>query len=124
MAKLGRATADKLAPGERDSAAAKDEGVLNGVTVGEITAELREQFHVPASVKGAIVTDVLPESPSAKQGLKEGDVIVQLGRKPVTNVEEAIKLSEELQGPKTLVVVWREGRTRYLVIDETPAAKK
>ena len=124
LAKLGRAPTDKLAAGERDSAAAKDEGVLNGVTVGEITPELREQFHVPANVKGAIVTDVEPDSPSGRQGLREGDVILELDRKPVRDVEEAIRMSEELKGPKTTVRIWREGRRSYLVIDETPGAKK
>jgi serine protease Do len=37
----------------------------------------------------------------------------------VADAEEAVKLSEEIKGPKFLVLVWRNGRTRYLPIDES-----
>jgi len=30
-----------------------------------------------------------------------------------------VKLSEEIKGPKVLVLVYRGGRTRYLAIDES-----
>jgi hypothetical protein len=34
------------------------------------------------------------------------------------DAEEAVQLSEEIKGPKFLVLVWRQGRTRYIPIDE------
>ena len=97
----------------------KDVGVLNGVGVGEITAQIRDQLQLPARVKGALITSVEPDSPSAKQGLREGDIILELDRKPVADAEEAVKLSEEIKGPKVLVLIWRNGRTRYFAIDES-----
>ena len=60
-----------------------DEGVLNGVTVGDITAQFRSQLRIPARIKGAIITEIDPDSPSAKQGLREGDVILELNQQPV-----------------------------------------
>jgi serine protease Do len=115
----------KLAPRPESAggAAATDEpadiGVLNGVGVGEITAELRDQLNIPARIKGAIITSIDPDSPSAKQGLREGDVILELDRRAVSDADSAVKLSEEIKGPKVLVLIWREGRTRYLAIDES-----
>jgi serine protease Do len=97
----------------------KEVGVLNGVGVGEITAQVRDQLQLPPRVKGALITSVEADSPSAKQGLREGDIILELDRKPVTNAEQAVKLSEEIKGPKVLVLIWRNGRTRYLAIDES-----
>lgn len=117
--KLGRQPSDSSIAGDRGESAAKDIGILNGVTVGEITPELREQFKVPVSVKGAIITDVEPTSPSGRQGLRPGDVILELDRRAVKDVEEAVRLSEELKGPKTMILLWREGQPRFLVIDET-----
>lgn len=102
------------APGD-----SKDVGVLNGVGVGEITPQLREQLQLPARIKGALITSIEPDSPSAKQGLREGDIIMELDRKAVGDAEEAVKLSEEIKGPKVLVLIWRNGRTRYLSIDES-----
>jgi hypothetical protein len=29
-----------------------------------------------------------------------------------------VQLSEEIKGPQFLVLVWRQGRTRYIPIDE------
>jgi serine protease Do len=96
-----------------------DVGVLNGVGVDDITPELRQQLGIPARVSGAIVTSIDPDSASAGQGLREGDVIMELDRRPVRNAEDAVKLSEEIKGPKVTVRVWRANGTRYLVIDES-----
>jgi serine protease Do len=115
--KLGRRDEATLANNERSPA--KDVGVLNGVTVGDITEQLRARLDIPESVQGALITDVEPDSPSGQQGLREGDIIQQLERRPVKNAEEAVRLSEEIKGPKVLVLVWRAGRTQFLVIDES-----
>ena len=88
-----------------------------GVT--DITPQIRSQFRMPANLQGAFITQVQPDSPSARDGLREGDVILSLDRRQVTNAEEAIKLSEEIQGPKVLVLIWREGVRRYIVVDES-----
>jgi serine protease Do len=117
-AKLSRRVEEALA--RNDTApGGKDIGVLNGVGVGDITRQLRDELQLPARIKGAIITSVEPDSPSAKQGLREGDVILELNRKPVNDAEEAVKLSEEIKGPQVLVLIWRNGRTRYLAIDES-----
>jgi serine protease Do len=115
--KLGELTGDKLAGG--GSMPGSDEGVLNGVGVTDITPQIRSQFRMPPSLQGAFITQVQPDSPSARDGLREGDVILSLDRRPVTNAEEAIKLSEEIEGPKVLVLIWREGVRRYIVVDES-----
>ena len=117
-AKLSRRNDEALARAD-GTPEGKDIGVLNGVGVGDITPQLRDQLQLPARIKGAIITGVEPDSPSAKQGLREGDIILELNRKPVNDAEEAVKLSEEIKGPQVLVLIWRNGRTRYLAIDES-----
>jgi serine protease Do len=97
----------------------KDEGVLNGVTVGDITPQLRTQLGIAPRIKGALITDVEPDSPSGKQGLRVGDVILELDRREVTDAESAVKLSEEIEGPKVLVLIHRNGRNQFLTIDES-----
>jgi serine protease Do len=117
-AKLARRDEESLA--RDDSAPAKkDEGVLNGVGVGDITPEIRSEMRIPARIKGALITSIDPDSPAAKQGLREGDVIMELDRRPCLNAEEAVKLSEEIKGPKVVVRVYRNGQAAYLSIDES-----
>lgn len=100
--------------------AGNDQGVLNGVTVTDLTPQLRSQVNgLPDDLKGALITDVAPDSASARDGLREGDIILSLDRKPVENAEQAVKLSEDIKGPKVLVRIWRNGNSLYLVVDES-----
>ncbi len=116
--KLGARPPKGQGPGE-DHGAQGDEGVLNGVGVTDITSEAREQLQLPADVKGALVTEVDPESGSAQAGITQGDIILELNRKPVHNADEAVRLSAEIKGPKVLVRIWRKGASWYVVVDET-----
>jgi len=55
-----------------------------GVSIQDVSPELAKQFALPEA-KGAVVTDVLENSPAAKAGLQQGDVIVSFDGKPVDN---------------------------------------
>ena len=118
--KLTALPGQKRAGGDRnETPETKDIGVLNGVGVGDISAELREQLNLARRIEGAIITSVEADSPSARAGLREGDIILELDRRPVRNADEAVKLSEEIKGPKVLVRLWRNGSSRFLVVDES-----
>ncbi len=115
--KLARRPDDLLAGGGAEGG--KDEGVLNGVGIGDITAQVRDELNLPRRVQGVVITSVDPDSASARAGLKEGDVITDLDRKPIHNADEAVKLSYDIKGPKVLVHFWRDGQSSYLVVDES-----
>jgi len=118
--KLGTASAEKAANNtERAGDIADTEGVLDDVSIDEVTAEIREQLNVPSRIQGVLVTSVAPGGPSSRAGIQPGDIILELDRRAARTVEEAVKLSEEIKGPKILVQLWREGRVRLLVVDET-----
>jgi serine protease Do len=95
------------------------EETLKGVAVGDIDARTREQLKLPADLKGALVTEVDENSAAYEAGLREGDVIIEINRKPVANGEEAVELSHR-NGKKdsTLLRVWSRGGTRYVVVKE------
>jgi serine protease Do len=97
----------------------KDTGTLNGVTVGDLDPQTRQQFNLPDSVKGAVITDVKPDSASAEAGLKPGEVIEEINRHPVKSAEEAVQLTENVKDKHTLVRVWENGGSHYVVVDET-----
>jgi len=114
----------KPMPGSEEVASAssandQDTGTLNGVGVGDLDQSAREQFHVPASVKGAVVTQVDQTSPAAEAGLKPGDVIQEINRHPVKNADDAVQLTAKTTSKQTLVRVWENGGSRYVVVDES-----
>lgn len=58
-------------------------GSLLGIEIREITPEIIENYTLPPSAAGVIITDVLPNSDAAHKGLKIGDIIVKVDKKDV-----------------------------------------
>jgi len=102
-----------------DSSHTDDTGTLNGVEVADLDQQAHQQFNVPKDVKGAVVTQVDPGSAAAEAGLKPGVVIQEINHKPVKNAEEAVKLTEKSDNKRTLVRVWENGGSHYIVVDES-----
>ena len=98
-----------------------DTGTLNGVGVTDLDEQAREQLKVPETIKGAVVSEVKPDSAAAEAGLKPGDIIQEINRKPVKTAEEAVRLTENPSDKTTLLRVWREGGSRFVVVDESKA---
>jgi len=110
-------------PGDRrdgdEAVPADDTGVLNGVAVGDIDGNARRELEFPERLSGAVITAVDPGSAAARAGLREGDVILEINRQPVTSAKSAVDLSSGASNRKTLVKLWSHGSTVYVVVDET-----
>lgn len=96
-----------------------DSGTLNGVGVGDLDRQTRREFDIRPEIDGALVTSVEPNSASAAAGLQPGDVIQEINRQPVKNAEDAVRLTETSETKKTLVRVWGQRGSRYIVVDES-----
>jgi serine protease Do len=74
---------------------------------------------IPDDVKGALVTDVDENSAAFEAGLREGDVIQEINRKPVKDAQEAVELSEKIKGDKILLRVWSNGGSHFIAVNES-----
>lgn len=90
--------------------------VTDGITVDELNAASRQQFNIPNHIRGALVTEVDPDSPGAQVGLRAGDVILEINRKPVKSSEEAVAMTENLKDESVLLRVWSRGGSRFVVL--------
>jgi serine protease Do len=97
---------------------------LDGVEVTDLDSAARKQLSVPRSVLGALVVNVDPDSSAAQAGLGQGDVITEIDRKPVRSADDAVALTQKVQGNRLLLRVWSRsgpgpGGTRFLVVENS-----
>ncbi|HEX4473624.1 MAG TPA: DegQ family serine endoprotease [Polyangiaceae bacterium] len=91
-------------------------GGLEGLTLEDLNPGLRQRLQLPSSVKsGVVVTQVDPGSPAGESGLHPGDVVLEVNRVAVTNVD-AFKAAYTKAKDRALLRIVREGRTLYVVV--------
>ncbi|HLV65895.1 MAG TPA: DegQ family serine endoprotease [Polyangiaceae bacterium] len=105
---LGGSSAKPSTPGGRSP--------LDGISLAPLTPEHRRAFRVPADVNGGvIVTGVAPGSSAARAGLRPGDVILEVNRRPVATLEQFEAAYTKSQG-RVLLLVNRGGNTVFMVV--------
>jgi serine protease Do len=98
-----------------------DPDVLDGVTVADLDDATRQEFKVPQAIKGALVTAVDPDSVAAASGIRPGDVIQEIKRRPIGSADEAVKMSEELKREKQVLLrVYARGSSRLVMLEAKP----
>jgi serine protease Do len=109
--------AENKGGGEGAAPNAGEKGALHGVSIQALSSDLRQQLQVPEGTQGVVITDVDPDSPASAAGLQQGDIIVQVDRKPVTTVPDfntAIRAGSSHES--TLLLVKRGQGTQFVVV--------
>ncbi len=94
-----------------------DQHARLGLTVADLSPDVRQQYNVPEQVHGAAVQNVRPGSPADDAGLAPGDVILEVDRHPVTDADNFV--SQVHAAPKDkdiLLLVWANGGASYRVV--------
>jgi serine protease Do len=85
-----------------------------GVETHEVTAENAKELKLPAE-RGVVVAGVTKDSPAARAGLKENDVIVEVNGQRVEGSAQFRRMIHEIPaGRAAQLTVWREGRAQTL----------
>ncbi len=85
-----------------------------GVMIQKITPELAKSFNLSEN-QGALVGDVMEDSPAERGGIKRGDVIIEFDGKPIHNMEELPKVVAHTRpGKEVEVVVIRNGKEKII----------
>lgn len=108
------------APGapKPEAEAPSDQTVL-GMTVSTIDDKLRRQFSLPGDVSGLIVTRVESGSDAFAKGIREGDIIAEVGQQPVTSPKEMQKRvddAEQAGRNSILLLVRRDDQPRFVAL--------
>jgi serine protease Do len=93
-----------------------DTGGGFGLTLNNVTPEMARQFELPAGTRGAVITDIDPESPAARV-LQPGDVIQQVAGKPVANTTEAVAALRAVPSGRAVGLrIIRRGQEQFVTV--------
>jgi serine protease Do len=88
-----------------------------GLSLANLTPDVRNQIQAPENVQGAVIADVRSGSPADNAGLQSGDVIVSVNRKPTASASDVSQaLTSVPKGQDALVLVWSNGGNTFRVL--------
>jgi serine protease Do len=92
--------------------------VFGGVAVTDVTDDVRTAINLPKDVQGAVIAEIDTDSPAAKAGLHEGDVIQEVNKQSVKNARDLVAISKKLKpNEKILIRVYSQGRSGYVALE-------
>jgi serine protease Do len=87
-----------------------------GVESQEITSEKAKELKLPAE-RGVLLERVVPDSPAAKAGLKDSDVITEINGQRVEGAAQFRRMIHEIPaGRSAQFTVWRDGRAQTISV--------
>jgi serine protease Do len=103
------ADAQVVAPRARAAQVVRTERAWLGIGVKEIDSDSAKRLNLK-EVRGVEITQVESDSPAAKAGIKDGDVVLEYNGQPVEGGEQLSRLVRETPIGRTVKLgVWRGG---------------
>jgi len=93
-----------------------DGGGWLGVGVSEVSADKMKSLKLPEE-RGALLGRIVPDSPAAKAGLKENDVVLEINGQRIEGTEQFRRMIREIPTGRTAsLTVWRDGRSQNIKV--------
>jgi serine protease Do len=87
-----------------------------GVGVSEVSADKVKSLKLPEE-RGALLGKIVPDSPAAKAGLKENDVVLEINGQRIEGTEQFRRMIHEIPVGRTAnLTVWRDGRSQNIKV--------
>ncbi len=90
-----------------------------GVQLADMSGDFAAWYeqHGYKAPHGAVVVQAIPESPAAKKGLQQGDIVTQVDDKKISKPDALIdEINKHKVGDLVKLSVWRMGSTQMVVI--------
>jgi serine protease Do len=85
-----------------------------GVETQEVNSEKAKELKLPGE-QGALIGKVLSDSPAAKAGLKENDVVTEINGQRVEGTTQFRRMIREIPAGRTVrLSVWRDGKQQSI----------
>jgi len=87
-----------------------------GVGVSEVSPDKVKSLKLPEE-RGALLGKIVPDSPAAKAGLKENDVVLEINGQRIEGTEQFRRMIHEIPaGRAANLTVWRDGRSQSIKV--------
>lgn len=87
-----------------------------GLKVREIDPEIAERLGLDEDTKGVVVTGVNPDSKAAEADIRQGDVVIEINRKPVTSLDDYRNQLRKIDEGDTVQMLLRRGGGGLLAV--------
>jgi serine protease Do len=88
-----------------------------GLSVQDITPEVAQQLGLNPDEQGVVISGVDPGSPAGEAGLSSGDVVKEVNRQEIHNLNDYNQAIEKAKQDKSLLlVIKRDGSTHFVVL--------
>lgn len=105
-------------PGETPPAMERLDNVLSGLMVEAITPDNRNQFGIPEEAKGVVVAKVEAGSAVEAAGIQPGDLIQEVSRSAVKNLDEYQQIASKIAKEELVVLlVNRRGNNLFVAVN-------
>lgn len=87
-----------------------------GITAQPLTPEMAKRLGV-TETEGVIISTVRPDSPAGEAGIRRGDVVKEIDRKPIKNMKDYSKaIAAAEKSDVMLFLILRQNNTIYVVV--------
>jgi serine protease Do len=87
-----------------------------GFSVENLTPDIARQLRLPGNTRGVVVTEVEPGSAAEAANIQRGDVILQVNRRPIDNVDDFNRVLSRLKDQDAQLLINRGGHTTYVIL--------
>lgn len=94
-----------------------EQGALRGITVRPLDPSLRERLGIPPNTSGVVVDSIQPGVPASRV-LQPGDIIEEIGRRPITSPDDFRQVAAALDPNERVMIFLSRNRVRsFAIID-------
>lgn len=94
----------------------KGESGKLGISMQPLTPQIVKELNLPAGTEGMVVSDVDAAGAAAEAGIRRGDVVREINRKPVKTDADVEAALGTTGGKPVLLLVSRGGQSTYLTV--------
>lgn len=84
-----------------------------GIHVTPLTSEIKTRLGIKADIKGVVIEKIDQQSPVSREGLQQNDIIIEVNRKPVSNIKDFKASVKDLKSGDSILLLIQRGENTF-----------